>query len=110
MNYKIRCLYAMVFCLLFASVTLGRPVSQLRQHFIARDGDQPVAFTLTEVDILSSDVDETYILIRDEGTSEQWILYSRNDYDRHRSSYEIRDIRGDLFLRMSSPLEFGGKT
>jgi hypothetical protein len=60
--------------------------------------------------VLGSTLDETSILVRDEESHESWILNSRMDYTSRISSYEIRDVRGDLVLRMSWPREFSGRT
>jgi hypothetical protein len=95
--------------LALALATSGAEVRQVRRHSKVSEGKRPL-FMLTDVDVYSSKADEHYILVRDEGTAEQWVLKSAVDFARHESSYEVTDVRGEIFIRFSTPLQFSGDT
>jgi hypothetical protein len=102
-----------LFCaaaLLCSTTAIATEATQNRRHIAALDATGRARFTMTEIESMDSSNDQQVILLRDEGTAETWILSNRISYADHESAYEIHDVTGDRFLRLTSPLEFGGST
>jgi hypothetical protein len=81
-----------------------------RQHAVATDRDGTPLFAYTVASSLQESFDETALLLRDDRTGELWVLEDRISYTQREASLTIRDVRGDIYVRVAWPLEFSGRT
>jgi len=96
--------------LLFMPHHLSAAAPPTREHKDVYDGTKRAMWTITEVNLPSSPRDEHWVLVRDVMLEEDWLFYRALDYEKHLVVYSVSDLRGEIFVRLKSPLDFSGDT
>jgi len=87
----------------------ARPPVTMRTHYVVNDA-RGVAFTITDINEITDTTNHSYALIRDERDAQQWIVENAVDFEKKTSIHELRDLRGEIFLRVSYPMNTPGRT
>lgn len=90
---------------------LAQDTKAWREHFEAKgDGDASTVWIGTEIHHLTDRFDESFVLLRDQETGDDYKFTHAVDVSTRENVFEVRDLRHKSFLRVSYPFGKEGST